>query len=411
MMIAAPMGVCLLNNLFPPIPSGSSQFTYQLAQRLAARGHQVCVITARVKLDWPEVEEGANGVVVYRLPCVQLPQLAIAHNFRWFSYTYTPANIRRIMNIVQERGVEVLHLNGQIFDLALSAVSVKRRLQLPLVLTLHTPVQHPQPVFGGLLSFADRQFIRRLVIRHCDEIVAPDKICEEYIARRYERMDSHLIPYGFDFPVEVEDPDDAWIAKLGLGSRPVIASVGHVHDIRDRCDLIRAMPAVLRDHPDALLLIIGEIYTQRPVRLVEQLGLQRSVAFTGPLPRDVALGIVTLADIEAHWGTLGGLGIASQEAMALGKPVMSAARPDLLGENRLENWKHLVIIPRGDAAAIAEAVLKLLGDEDLRQRIGRNAQAYVRQHLSWDAVCQQMESIYSLAISRNPDSDDRQSEN
>ena len=115
------MRICLLNNLFPPVQSGSSLFTYRLAERLNARGHDVTVITAQFDKSVPS-SENQQGIHIYRLPCLLLPQMSIAHNFKWMSFTFTPSNVKRIFGILTDRQVELLHLNGHIFDLALSSV-------------------------------------------------------------------------------------------------------------------------------------------------------------------------------------------------------------------------------------------------------------------------------------------------
>jgi glycosyltransferase involved in cell wall biosynthesis len=300
------------------------------------------------------------------------------------------------MEIVAERRTQVLHLNGHIFDLALSAVRAKRQLRLPLVTTVHAKVQHPHPLYGPLLAAADRFLLGKFVMRHCDEIIMPDKNYQEYGVERYGRDNIHLVPYGVAYPIEVQNVEKSWIEKYRLDTRPFIISLGHVHEIRDRCDLIRAMPHVLQTFPDTILLIVGDIFTQKPVALTRELGLEKNVVFTGFLPHNVALGLVKLAYLEAHWTRqfLGGLGIASLEAMALGKPVMTYTRPDLIGTDLIEDGKDLLIAPRNDEGAIANGLIKLIGDKALRDYIGKNGKTFVRKYYSWDAVCDKMETIY-----------------
>jgi glycosyltransferase involved in cell wall biosynthesis len=392
--------ICLLNNLYPPVASGSSHYCHELVHRLADRGHEVTMITAHVERDSPAFEE-APGIEVHRLPCRLLPRMRIAHNFKWMSYTFTPANLRRIYDILTERRVEVLHQNGHIFDLALASVRARKRLQLPLVLTIHAWAQHPHPVFGRILRFGDRQFLRRLVVRHCDTLVVPDKDYQINARATYGREQVPLVPYGVEYPLSAPPLAESWRETYRLGERPLIVSLGHVHDIRDRCDLIAAMPAVLAAHPDTLLLIVGEVYTERPVHLVAELGLGENVVFVGALPREEALSLVGVADLEAHWARqqLAGLGVASMEAMAIGRATMSYPREDVLDDASLTDWEHLVIARRDDPPAIAEDVIRLLGDADLRARMGAAGQALVRDHFSWDAACRKMERVYDETIS------------
>ena len=49
------MRICMFNNLFPPVKSGSSHFTLMLSRNLVARGHQVSVVTARLRPNSPSM--------------------------------------------------------------------------------------------------------------------------------------------------------------------------------------------------------------------------------------------------------------------------------------------------------------------------------------------------------------------
>ena len=71
------MRICMFNNLFPPVKSGSSHFTVTLSRNLVARGHQVTVVTARLP-GTADVED-LDGITVHRLPCFMLPAMEIAH--------------------------------------------------------------------------------------------------------------------------------------------------------------------------------------------------------------------------------------------------------------------------------------------------------------------------------------------
>src|SRR5438132_14297546 len=108
------MRICMFNNLFPPIKSGSSHFTFMLSKMLAARGHEISVIAARVH-NTAEHEE-IEGIDVYRLPCLMMPRMEIAHGFKHMSYTFLPGNVKRVAELCGEKNFDLLHQHGQIFD-------------------------------------------------------------------------------------------------------------------------------------------------------------------------------------------------------------------------------------------------------------------------------------------------------
>ena len=116
-----PISVCMFTNLYPPVVSGLSTQSAALAHELAHRGHPTTVITARVARERQEYEI-VDGVHIYRLPALHLPQAAIALNFPWLSFTFTPANQRRIQKIINQLKPDIIHLHNHMFNLSFSTV-------------------------------------------------------------------------------------------------------------------------------------------------------------------------------------------------------------------------------------------------------------------------------------------------
>src|SRR5207245_910994 len=147
----------------------------------------------------------------------------------------------------------------------------------------------------------------------------------------------------------------------------VILSLGHVHNLRDRCDLIAAMPEIIREVPDVHLLIVGDIYTQRPIELAESLNIKSHITFTGSIPHDEIGKYLSAATIEAHWlSAAPGLGIAAMEAMSVGKAVVSSIGVDDLGKGVLRPGENIILIDRGSTTSIADGIIRLLSDASLR---------------------------------------------
>jgi glycosyltransferase involved in cell wall biosynthesis len=383
----------MFNNLFPPITSGSSHFVATLSRMLASRGHEVTVVTARVP--GTPSQEVLNGVTIERLPCLTLPRLEIAHQFAHLSLTFSPSNLRRVLALCERGRFDVLHQHGQIFDTALLSAVVSRKLKLPCLLHIHTPVNHVSPLYHRTLEFLDRQVLRRLVVNPARLLIAPDKTIVDYCKDRYPGAPLEEIPYGVDrLPV---GPESGRVvrARLRLGDDPVILSIGHVHNLRDRCDLISAMPRIVKEVPLTRLVVIGEIYTQRPVELVRKLGLQDHVTFVGNVPHDEIGAYLAAATLEAHWLNSGpGLGIAAMEAMLTGVPIVSSIGADDLGVGLLQPGRNVVLIERGVVENIADAIIHLLRSPDLRATMGRAGRQMIEEHFSWESVTTLTERVY-----------------
>ncbi len=396
------LSVCMFSNLYPPVVSGSSTQTYSLARELARRGCKVAVITAKVEAG-SEDYAFAEGVHVYRLPAIRLPKMPISFNFPWLSYTFTPRNLRRISQIVDEHRPDVLHLQNHMFDLAFAAVLTGRRKKLPLVVTIHTVVKHDRPSFNLLLHSVDRYILRSLVIDRAAAVICPDVNIEEYVHEVFDRSDAHIVPYGIDLP---ETPSDGLVerirAKHGLAGRRVVLSVGHVHTIRNRKDIIEALPAILAEYPQTVLLIIGTVGDTTPLELARRLGVHESVIFAGPVAHSEIPAYLALADLEAHWLSQDcagrtSLGIASLEAMAAGKAILAAANEETYGPKVLVNGVNLVLVEPGRPAELANVVVELLRDDERRNAIGRRARQTIQEQFSWESVCARTLRIYHRA--------------
>jgi len=400
-----PLTICMFSNLYPPVVSGSSTQTSALARELTRRGHKTIVVTARVDPHSPEYEE-TDGVTIYRLPAFRLPKLPIALNFPWLNYTFTPSNVRRIETILARHKPEVLHLHNHMLDLGLSAALMRRRTGYPLVTTLHTVIRHSQSLYNLVLYPADRLILKRLVVEQSDQLICPDVNIKSYAQKAFGRSDAVIVHYGVDLPKSLDSGRVKQLRDIyNLHGKRIILSLGHVHEIRDRQDLVAALPEVLRVFPDTVLLIVGAVSTTIPAQLARTLGVEHAVVFVGPVSHQTVPDFLAMADLEAHWLNQEepehtSLGIASLEAMLAGKVVLAAANPDTYGPGILVSGENILIVKSGHPAELAQTIIGLLQDDARRMAIGQRASQTIREHFSWDSICEKTLQVYQAAIQK-----------
>jgi 1,2-diacylglycerol 3-alpha-glucosyltransferase len=389
----------MLTNLYPPLGTGSAVQSSALARELVRKGHAVVVFTARLDDSLPEYERTADGVEVFRLPCLRLPKMAISMNFSWLSATFSPGNLRRMKAVIMDRGIDVLHIHNHMFDMALSGVWLSRKLGIPAVVTIHTAILHTNRLYNFFLSAIDRYFLGAAVIRRASAVICPDCNVVEYLANRFWRQDGVVIPYGISLPPPPSaDAIHALRAKWGLQGKRVILSLGHVHALRNRMDLIRAFAEVVKTHPDARLVIVGSLGYPPTEDLVKELGVEGLVVFTGPQPHELVPAFHGLADFEAVWlyqQDIPSAGVACLEAMYCGKAVIAACSEDTHEPGGLRNGVNFINLPRPTRPEDVQAALrKLLDDPGLCRRIGQEAAAFTQVYFSWTKVTQQHEALY-----------------
>lgn len=399
-----PLRVAMLANLFRPVVSGSSTQVEGLARALAADGHDVIVVTAHVDPATP-AEETIDGFRVYRIPALHLPKMEISLSFPWLNWVFWPRNLKRIEKLLRSQGTQIVHVHNHMFDMAFVARVVSRRMKLPMVLTMHTVIKHANPVYNAILKFFDRNLLGPFIIKRADLVISPDNNMGAYLESRFGRRDAALVTYGVDPPRAVSAEELEQIRQTyGLGNSPVIVSVGHVHAIRNRHELLRALPMVIKRVPDVKLVIVGGVFSQTPADLAAELGITDHVVFVGAQERARISAFLKLASVEAHWlnqdeGTWASPGLASMEAMYAALPVLTVSNEAIYGPGVLKDRENIVLVERERVDALADRLIELLTQPDMAAAIGARAAATCDAHFSWPTTARRTVAVYRSALS------------
>lgn len=166
--------------------------------------------------------------------------------------------------------------------------------------------------------------------------------------------------------------------ELGLAQKEVIVSVGRLVPRKGQDKLIKALPEILKERPDAHLLFVGSGgYRKSLENLILERNLQKHVTFVGRVNYDQLTKYICVGDIFAMPSRsrlagleVEGLGIVYLEASACGLPVLagnSGGAPDAV-----EQEVTGLVVNGLDTKAIANAAIKLLeGDRQAMSKAGR----------------------------------------
>ncbi len=185
---------------------------------------------------------------------------------------------------------------------------------------------------------------------------------------------------------------------------PLIGYVGRIKRYKSVDHLIETFPVILQSVPAAKLVIIGEGDDRsRLERLVDAKGLKASVEFTGFVDEDQKVRF-----LQSMWALImpsskEGWGLTVTEANACGTPAVVSDVPGL--RDAVEDQETGLLYPYGDRQALAQRIIRLLSDADLRQALGRKAAEFSLK-FSWDAAAKQTMEILS-AVRAGKDSKDR----
>jgi L-malate glycosyltransferase len=164
---------------------------------------------------------------------------------------------------------------------------------------------------------------------------------------------------------------------------PVIVNVGALVGHKGQKYLIEAMPLVLREVPDAHLVIFGEGELRAPLeKQVKQLSLGKRVLLPGF--REDVMSLMKSADLFVMSSVTEGLGSAVLDAMAMGHAVVGTTAGGI-PEAVVHEETGLLVEP-ADAKALAAAIVRLLKDADRRKQFGEAGRARVTEHFGIDRL-------------------------
>ncbi|MEM3590264.1 MAG: glycosyltransferase family 4 protein, partial [Candidatus Bathyarchaeia archaeon] len=196
--------------------------------------------------------------------------------------------------------------------------------------------------------------------------------------------------------------DGSWVrSKFGFEDRKVVLFVGALtkwHGYKGLDILLRALALARGKDPGIRLLVVGEGHLKPAyMRLASDLGIGEIVAFAGDVSDDELPSYYACSDVLVlpSKDSSEGFGLTILEAGACGKPVI-ASRVGGLPEV-VEDGGNGLLVPPNDEWALSEAILKVLGDEELARRMGKRGRELAEAR-DWSKVAGAYRAIYEEAL-------------
>ncbi|KRD15425.1 MULTISPECIES: glycosyltransferase family 4 protein [unclassified Streptomyces] len=374
----------IVTNDFPPRPGGIQAFLHNMALRLDPDRLVVYAST------WKRSREGVEATAAFD---AEQPFTVVRDSTTML--LPTPGATRRAAGLLREHGCTSVWF-GAAAPLGLMAPALRRAGAERLVATTHG---HEA---GWAQLPAARQLLGRIgeatdTITYLGEYTR-SRIATALSAEAAGRMTQ--LPPGVDEKTfHPGSGGDEVRARLGLTDRPVVVCVSRLVPRKGQDTLILAMPRILAAQPDAVLLVVGGgPYEKDLRRLARETGVAGFVRFTGSvpwseLPAHYGAGDVFAMPCRTRRGGLDveGLGIVYLEASATGLPVVagdSGGAPDAVLDGET-GW----VVRGGSPAEAAERIVVLLGDAELRRRMGERGRQWVEERWRWDLLAEKLRTL------------------
>jgi glycosyltransferase involved in cell wall biosynthesis len=376
---------------FKRCPYGGGEIVaYNLAVSMARRGHEVAVFTTSA--DHRDFIERFDGITVHHY----------GTNFRlekgFFSF-----NLFR-KPLVQE--VDVVHAHLTVPPGEVAALFYAKTKKKPLVVTYHGD---PDVRYGKLnrriIVSVYNKFMLNKVLSGASIIVSPSKryIDESRFLPQYKDK-LVTIPNGINVE-EFNIPYSKAECRTKLGwatDDNIILFVGNLIQYKGPHILIRAMPGVIERIPKTRLIMVGSGNMRDELeKLSKKLELSKYVEFAGFVGGNLKSLYYKTADIFVLPSIMGpeNSPVAILEAMASGLPTVASkisGIPDTVNDGETGS-----LIPPGDSEALADAVVHLLRDPNLRSRMADSAKKKLDNY-SWEKIAKESEKLYkSLTSAQN----------
>ena len=343
---------------------GGEQYVYDLSQRQRTEGIDVTIFCKPVEAIMQKYQEAGMTVI----PLALGGALDIRSAWKMAKVIETHSNIHA-------------HNFKDAFT-ACYAKCLARNKQVRVVMCRH------------LTRKGKNTLLYRWLYRHLDRLIFDSELSRSVFLSTRPTIDeaklgivhtSIVVPETFektDLRMEFQMPSDCVIGMFH----------GRL-DPEKGLDTLMEAVAQIKDKPFRLVLVGrgSEDYTAHLHQMAEDKGISDKVIFAGF--RHPVLSVVAAADFGILASTVQeGCPLSPQEYMSQGHPVVVTNNG---GQREYVQQEHNgLLVPPGDAKALAEAIARLVDDAALRQRLGTQAKADFDDHLNYDHYYEQIKKIY-----------------
>ncbi|MGW7067316.1 glycosyltransferase family 4 protein [Streptomyces sp. NPDC054855] len=413
-----PLRIALLTYKGNPFCGGQGVYVRHLSRELARLGHSVEVIGAQ---PYPVLDEGLEGLTLTELPSLDLYRSpdpfrtpkrdeyrdwvdALEVATMWTGGFPEPAtfSLRARRHLRSRRGeFDVVHDNQTL------GYGLLGDLGAPLVSTIHHPITVDRRLeLDAAPDWRRRMSVRRWyaftrmqkrVARRLPSVLTVSGTSRQEIVDHLGVRDDRISVVHIGADTDLFSPDPSIPEVPG---RIVTTSSADV-PLKGLIYLVEALAKVRAENPAAHLVVVGKRAEDGPVaQAIERYGLEGAIEFVKGITDAELVDLVRSAEVACVPSLYEGFSLPAAEAMATGTPLLATtggAIPEVAGPD----GETCLAVRPADPDALAAGLNRLLGDPELRVRLGAAGRERVLAKFTWARAAQGTAELYRAAIATN----------
>ncbi len=377
------MKILVINYEFPPLGGGAGRGTYNLARELAAKGHQVDVLTSRAA--GYQKTELVEGFHVHRVKSFRKG----IHDcgFRG-AFSFLLFAIPVFLRLNKHNDYDLLHYFFSLPTGLLQYLPGQHR-KVPYVISLRGSDVPNYDTYNTSLQLAHKLLmpLTKNLWRNAARVVALSSDLAKSAQRSDPSVTIDIVPNGIESEMFVHDPS---LKEDQTDERVQLICVARLIERKGVQHLLQAMKQL---DDSVFLTIVGEgNYMEDLQTLSAKLELQSKVRFYGYCPREKLVRLYNRSDIFVLPSMAESFGMVFVEAMSCGLPVIGArvgGVPDII---KADNG---MLVEPDSVSDVVNAISSLASKPDVRTQMGLANREKAVAEYAWSSVADGYEAIYS----------------
>ncbi|MBP2032463.1 glycosyltransferase involved in cell wall biosynthesis [Clostridium algifaecis] len=401
------MKILFLTQYCPPEVGAPQNRIFEFAKRLKKFGHEVTVLTAMPNYPKGEIFDGYKGkkLMIEEIEGIKVVRTSIyatkeksftkrLRNYLSFTFSSVFTGAKHVGN------QDVVLTESPPLFLGWSGYVISKKLKAKFVFNISDLWPESAVKLGVLhnkLLIKASTLLEEYCYRKADAVTGQTKgIVKNIVDRGFDEKKVHLITNGVDTEFfKKENRDDEFRKSIGIENK-FAACYGGIHGLAQGLEVIINAAEILKDKENIQFVFVGDGPEKKKlIDMVNNKGL-KNVTFLpvqpkANMPRIIAsmdASVIPLKKLDLFKGALPS---KMFEALSTELPIVLAVEGE--AANLINEAKAGIVVEPENSKAMADAILKLAEDVELRRTLGSNGRNYVMKNYSRDTITKKLEDI------------------